>query len=68
MSVVEPEVDDEEVSSNDLVDATATEVLRAGVRASPELRKGFVVSVTFAMVVAAGRLVVPVSIQPGEIP
>ncbi|MCO5319702.1 MAG: ABC transporter ATP-binding protein/permease [Microthrixaceae bacterium] len=63
MSVVEPEVDDEEVSSNDLVDATATEVLRAGVRASPELRKGFVVSVTFAMVVAAGRLVVPVSIQ-----
>ncbi|MCB1270734.1 MAG: ABC transporter ATP-binding protein, partial [Microthrixaceae bacterium] len=63
MSVVEPEVDDAEVSSNDLVDATATEVLRAGVRASPELRKGFVVSVTFAMVVAAGRLVVPVSIQ-----
>lgn len=63
MSVIEPEVADPEEASTRLGDATATEVLRAGVKASPELRKGFAVSVTFAMVVAAGRLVVPVSIQ-----
>lgn len=63
MSIIEPEVADPEETSTRLVDATATEVLRAGIKASPELRKGFVVSVSFAMVVAAGRLVVPVSIQ-----
>jgi ABC-type multidrug transport system fused ATPase/permease subunit len=38
-------------------------VLRAGVRASPELRAGFAASVTFALVGAAGRLVVPIAIQ-----
>jgi putative ABC transport system ATP-binding protein len=41
----------------------ALEVLRAGVRASPELRAGFVASVSFALVGAAGRLVVPIAIQ-----
>jgi putative ABC transport system ATP-binding protein len=63
VSVIEPEVGDPEAASTHLLDASATEVLRAGIKASPELRKGFAVSVTFAMVVAAGRLVVPVSIQ-----
>ena len=47
----------------DTPDVKALDVLRAGVRASPELRVGFAVSVTFALVVAAGRLVVPVAIQ-----
>lgn len=41
----------------------ALEVLRAGVRASPELRAGFAASASFALVGAAGRLVVPVAIQ-----
>lgn len=44
-------------------DVKATEVLRAGVRASPELRAGFVASLSFALVAAGGRLVVPVAIQ-----
>ena len=63
MSIIEPEVADPEAEAAHLQNATATEVLRAGVRASPELRTGFLVSVTFAIVVAAGRLVVPVAIQ-----
>ncbi|MFV0317980.1 MAG: ABC transporter transmembrane domain-containing protein, partial [Microthrixaceae bacterium] len=68
MSIAEPAAGDREVESpelgeSDLGGATAMEVLRAGVRASPELRTGFAVSVSFAIVVAAGRLVVPVSIQ-----
>jgi ATP-binding cassette subfamily B protein len=50
-------------TDDDIVDAKATAVLRAGVKASPELRKGFFVSVSFALVVATGRLVVPVAIQ-----
>lgn len=41
----------------------AGEVLRAGVRRTPELKKGFAASLTFAMVIALGRLVVPIAIQ-----
>jgi len=41
----------------------ALEVLRVGVRATPELRKGFAASLSFAMVIALGRLVVPIAIQ-----
>jgi putative ABC transport system ATP-binding protein len=52
-----PKVDD------GVPDARAMEVLRAGVAASPELRQGFRVSLAFALVVALGRLVVPVAIQ-----
>ncbi len=45
------------------VEVKALDVLRRGVKKSPELRKGFVASVSFALVAAAGRLVVPVAIQ-----
>ena len=38
-------------------------VLRRGLRESPELRAGLIVTVAMAMVVAAGKLVVPVAIQ-----
>lgn len=41
----------------------AMEVLRTGVRRTPELKKGFVASLSFAMVIALGRLVVPIAIQ-----
>jgi ATP-binding cassette, subfamily B, bacterial len=52
-------------SPDDLDDdgAGALEVLRRGVRATPELKRGFVVSLAFAMVLAAGNLVVPIAIQ-----
>ncbi len=63
MSLIQPEIDDPTVAKAVDPDATAMQVLRAGVKASPELRRGFVVSVLFAMVVALGRLVVPVAIQ-----
>ena len=38
-------------------------VLRRGLSESPELRAGLIVTVAMAMVVAAGKLVVPVAIQ-----
>jgi putative ABC transport system ATP-binding protein len=41
----------------------AMEVLRDGVRTTPELKKGFAASISFAMVIALGRLVVPIAIQ-----
>ncbi len=41
----------------------AMEVLRDGVRTTPELKKGFAASLSFAMVIALGRLVVPIAIQ-----
>jgi ATP-binding cassette, subfamily B, bacterial len=43
--------------------AGALEVLRAGIAATPELRVGLGVSVSMALVMALGRMVVPVSIQ-----
>ena len=41
----------------------AMDVLRSGVRATPELKAGFAASLTFALVIAVGRLVVPIAIQ-----
>jgi ATP-binding cassette subfamily B protein len=41
----------------------ALEVLRTGVRRTPELKKGFAASLSFAMVIALGKLVVPIAIQ-----
>ncbi len=41
----------------------ALEVLRTGVRRTPELKAGFVASLSFGLVIAAGRLVVPIAIQ-----
>jgi ATP-binding cassette, subfamily B, bacterial len=41
----------------------ALTVLRRGVGASPELRQGFRVTVVMALVMAAGRIVIPVLIQ-----
>jgi len=39
------------------------DVLRRGLRESPELRAGITVTIAMAMVVAAGKLIVPVAIQ-----
>lgn len=39
------------------------DVLRRGLRESPELRVGLAVTVAMAMVVAAGKLVIPIAIQ-----
>lgn len=44
-------------------DVGALEVLRLGLRHTPELRAGFAASLSFAVVIAAGRVVVPISIQ-----
>lgn len=44
-------------------DLRAMEVLRAGVRATPELRAGIGVSVAMALLMALGQTVVPISIQ-----
>ena len=47
----------------ELGDAGALGVLRAGLAATPELRVGFRVSLAMALVMALGRMVIPVSIQ-----
>lgn len=52
-------LDDEEPREPD----SAMSVLRRGLAVSPELRAGLAVSVVFAVVVAAGRLMIPVLIQ-----
>ncbi len=41
----------------------ALELLRLGLRRTPELRRGFAVSLAFAFVVALGRLIIPIAIQ-----
>ena len=41
----------------------AMSVLRRGLRESPELRAGIAVTIALAMVVAAGKLVIPIAIQ-----
>lgn len=43
--------------------AGALEVLRAGIRATPELKVGIRVSIAMALVMALGRMVIPISIQ-----
>ncbi|HVN52674.1 MAG TPA: ABC transporter ATP-binding protein [Acidimicrobiales bacterium] len=50
----------EEVES---VPVKATEVLRRGIRANPELRRGLAFTLAMAVVVAVGRLTTPVLIQ-----
>jgi len=47
----------------DIEPIRALDVLRDGVRRTPELKQGFVASLAFAMVMAFGRLVVPIAIQ-----
>ena len=59
LAAVQLALDDEDVDSTD----SAMSVLRRGLAASPELRRGIGVSIAFAMVVAAGRLMIPILIQ-----
>jgi putative ABC transport system ATP-binding protein len=42
---------------------TATQLLRLGLQRTPELRQGFAISLSFAFVIALGRLVIPIAIQ-----
>lgn len=51
------------VEGDEDVEAGALEVLRAGVRATPELRAGLGVSVAMALVMAMGKMIIPISIQ-----
>jgi putative ABC transport system ATP-binding protein len=53
-----PPIEDDEV-----VDAGALEVLRAGIRATPELKVGIRVSIVMALVMALGKMVIPIAIQ-----
>jgi putative ABC transport system ATP-binding protein len=46
-----------------VLDAGAVEVLRRGLRATPELRQGIALTLAMAVVTAAGKLAVPVLIQ-----
>jgi putative ABC transport system ATP-binding protein len=41
----------------------AVALLRRGVRRTPELKRGFVASMSFALVLAAGNLTIPIAIQ-----
>ena len=59
-----PEIDDErDIGVADEEPSGALAVLRKGASKMPEIRQGIVVSLTFAIVVAAGRLLIPVAIQ-----
>lgn len=44
-------------------DTKAIALLRAGVKATPELRSGLVVSTTLAIVIALWRMIVPIALQ-----
>jgi putative ABC transport system ATP-binding protein len=59
LAAVHLALDDEDAAEPD----SAMSVLRRGLAVSPELRAGIAVSVVFAIVVAAGRLMMPVLIQ-----
>ncbi|HTO01835.1 MAG TPA: ABC transporter ATP-binding protein [Microthrixaceae bacterium] len=48
---------------DDEVEVRAMDVLRAGVRATPELRVGLGVSIAMALVMAGGKMVIPIAIQ-----
>lgn len=48
---------------DDAGDVSALDVLRQGVRSTPELKRGFAASAAFAVVLAAGNLTVPIAIQ-----
>ena len=41
----------------------AMDVLRTGLRQTPELKAGFAASMSFALVIALGKLIVPIAIQ-----
>ncbi|MFS8585393.1 MAG: ABC transporter ATP-binding protein [Acidimicrobiia bacterium] len=58
-----PPPEDEPSDAGPLAGAGALEVLRRGLAATPELRRGVVLSVAMAVVTAAGKLAVPVLIQ-----
>ena len=44
-------------------DISAMQVLRRGLAISPELKRGFKVTIAMALVAAAGRLIIPITIQ-----
>ncbi len=52
-----------ETLEEEIADVRAVEVLRRGLARSPELRTGFVVTASMALVGAIGRLIIPVLIQ-----
>lgn len=56
---VTPHVDGDEPVQN----AGALAVLRAGIRATPELKVGIGVSIAMALVMAMGKMVIPIAIQ-----
>lgn len=58
-----PPPEDEPSDAGPLAGAGALEVLRRGLAATPELRRGVVLSVAMAVVTAAGKLAVPVLVQ-----
>src|SRR6478752_2975599 len=58
----EPDDDDEETGEV-RQPSGGLAVLRKGVRVMPEIREGIVVSLLFAVAVAAGKLLIPVAIQ-----
>ncbi len=51
------------VEGDEDVTVGALEVLRAGVRSTPELRAGIGLSVAMALVMALGKMVIPIAIQ-----
>ena len=51
------------VEGDEDVDAGALEVLRSGIRATPELKVGIWVSIGMALVMALGKMVIPIAIQ-----
>ncbi len=53
----------EDTGAEDEEPSGALAVLRKGAAKMPEIRQGIAVSLTFAIIVAAGRLLIPVAIQ-----
>ncbi|MEI2700246.1 MAG: ABC transporter ATP-binding protein [Microthrixaceae bacterium] len=51
------------VVGDEEVEVKALDVLRAGVRATPELRAGLGVSILMALTMAGGKVVIPIAIQ-----
>jgi len=51
------------VEGDEDVQVGALEVLRAGVRSTPELRAGISLSIGMALVMALGKMVIPIAIQ-----
>ena len=51
------------VAGDEEVEVRALDVLRAGVRATPELRAGLGVSILMALTMAGGKVVIPIAIQ-----